>query len=253
MTVKNKLQKRAKDIQFNEELHRYNLQNDVLISVTTLIKKYTPEFDEDGSITARYAEKNNMTVEQVRELWDAKGKESADNGTKVHKMAEIIVPNFKDYGNIIKLDSTKEEERIIPILLEIGKQFEGCELIPELVIYNKEFGLAGTIDLLSHKDNAIDIWDYKTNSKPITEHNTFNKFMLEPISHIPAIDFYKYALQLSFYKYMLEQDGYTVNALTLIHLKPNNPKTISLPYLKDEVKLILEDYNAKKRVEQTKV
>lgn len=55
--------------------------------------------------------------------------------------------------------------------------------------------IAGTIDLLarSRKDGSVLILDWKT-SKTIDRDNRWNKFGLDPIGHIPDLNFYHYSI-----------------------------------------------------------
>ena len=55
--------------------------------------------------------------------------------------------------------------------------------------------IAGTIDLLarSRKDGSVLVLDWKT-SKTIDRDNCWNKFGLDPIRHIPDLNFYHYSL-----------------------------------------------------------
>lgn len=64
--------------------------------------------------------------------------------------------------------------------------------------------IAGTIDLLarSRKDGSMLILDWKTN-KSIDQENRWNKFGLEPIGHVPDLNYWHYACQLSLYQYLL--------------------------------------------------
>lgn len=244
----NNIKKKGTSIVFDELAHQYNLKDEKLISVTTLIKMYEPIFDEDGKIAERCAAKEGITVEEIQDKWKKNGEESAAKGTIWHEMAEEIVPNFKEIKSTVNITiGTEEDCKIKALLFEIGAQFEDVTKLPEQVLYSEKYKIAGTADLLTYHESTIDIWDYKSNKKPITPFNTWKKYMKAPIEHIPANDYYKYALQLSIYRLMLEEDGYNVSGLTLIHLNPNSPKTISVPFLKSEALAILEDYNAKKR------
>ena len=55
--------------------------------------------------------------------------------------------------------------------------------------------IAGTIDLLarSRKDGSILILDWKTN-KSIDMENKWGKFGLDPIKHIPDLNYWHYSL-----------------------------------------------------------
>lgn len=54
--------------------------------------------------------------------------------------------------------------------------------------------IAGTIDLLarSRKDGSILILDWKTN-KSIDQENRWDKYGLDPIKHVPDLNYWHYA------------------------------------------------------------
>ena len=66
-----------------------------------------------------------------------------------------------------------------------------------------------------------------------------------PLNMIPASKFHKYALQLSTYAFILEKWGYKLvpNGLEIIHFPLGSPpRLIKIPYLKDEVELMLNHH-----------
>ena len=69
--------------------------------------------------------------------------------------------------------------------------------------------IAGTIDLLarSRKDGSILILDWKTN-KSIDQENRWDKYGLDPIKHVPDLNYWHYACQLSLYQYLLTLGKY---------------------------------------------
>lgn len=124
--------------------------------------------------------------------------------------------------------------------------------------------LAGTIDvpIIKRDSNRFCILDWKTNKdefKPTSGYMkkiqvggqwiksdifvpTDDKFKY-PVNHLPACKLYAYSLQLSLYAYIMEVWGYELvdKGLEIIHIRPGaEPKLIKIPYLKDEIELLIK-------------
>lgn len=233
--IKQELINKAKKMLFNIDTHTYTKDNNNYISVTTLIKLYQQEFDEHGDITRNYAKKTGMTIREVSDMWEDVKVKAANKGSRIHELAENIMLNET-------IQHSPEEQDYVNILFQIKEQLQPHLLATEQLIFNDNFKIAGTVDILTYFDNKIGIFDYKTNSKPINTDNPFRSYMKPPLQHLPDTSYYHYALQLSLYRYMLEHDGFIVDQLELIHLDVKNPKTINVPYLQTEIKEILNDY-----------
>lgn len=101
--------------------------------------------------------------------------------------------------------------------------------------------IAGTIDLLarSRKNGDILILDWKTN-KSIDTENKWNKFGLDPIGHIPDLNYWHYSCQLSLYQYLLTLGKYVPTGSkfkrAIIHVTCDSAKIIQLPDLTSEIK-----------------
>jgi hypothetical protein len=83
-------------------------------------------------------------------------------------------------------------------------------LTDEWRIFYEEYGIAGTLDFLEYKNGVFTIYDWKRSEKlvkngVILKDNPWGTSAFDPISHIPDTSFYHYALQLSMYRYILEQ------------------------------------------------
>jgi len=79
----------------------------------------------------------------------------------------------------------------------------------EKIVFSPGLMIAGTIDLLgrSRKDGSYLIIDHKSNTE-IETSNKYGKFCFDPISHVPAISFHEYSLQLNLYAYLLKREKY---------------------------------------------
>lgn len=207
-------------------------------SVTRFINQFVPQFDFEQK-SKNYATKYGMNVDDVREKWTKKNKDSTDFGTKIHALIEnSINKNVISPGPFLKPVKIVTEE--------LFNNFDG-EFITESVIYDTENFIAGTSDLIVDSAKSFSIVDFKTN-KQIKYTNEFeDKFLLKPISHLPNSEYFKYSLQLSFYAYFYSNlTSKHVDRLCFYWLKRSKTEDYesaagatwvryNVPYLKEEV------------------
>lgn len=241
------------EIVFNEADHSYisNINGKQLkyISGTGFLSQFYPVFDPDGTIAARCAKKEGITVEELQAKWKAKGIESCRLGTRCHEVCEDIIlnrPLRNTAENIIeqkRFDNAIKMAKAFRLKLDI--------LGVEKIVFSPFLGIAGTIDLFAQNkdDKTYYIIDHKTNEK-IEKENTFGKFCLDPIQHVPDLSFYHYALQLNLYEYLLKKERYVQKdakfKLVLNHITPSESKIIPLPDMQSEIKDMLIYHFAKK-------
>lgn len=208
-------------------------------SVTRFINKFVPQFDFEGK-SKKYAAKYGLDVEEVRESWRGKNKQSTDFGTLIHEQIEDRLRN----------KSSKCENVIESISKEIEETFEG-EYLLEHTLWNVKNKIAGTSDLIINGDTTFSIVDFKTNKQIKFTNDYEEKFLLKPIDHLPNSEYFKYALQLSFYAYLYNlSTGKVPYRLCFYWLKRKNNSyeklkdstwtRYNVPYLKEEVEKILE-------------
>ena len=204
---------------FKPSTHEYIINDKKYKSFSSIIKLVEPHKDWED-IAAKYAKKNKMTVEQVKEKWAEEGRVAREKGTMFHALKEDEDINQKDkpvfYSTI--------EDDIKPI-----RNLETLEdgVHPELTLYNNEFQACGTADkvIIETIDGIryVDILDYKT-SKTIdleSYYDTRNQkhaMLANPLQSVMDCNFMKYSLQLSMYAFFLEKYNYVPRNLTLIHL-----------------------------------
>lgn len=198
---------------FNEADHTYRIEEtgDLLTSVTTIIKKYTPPFDApvmaQRMVNKKRAVYVGMTADEIIQQWQEKAKLSAYEGTLTHSYAEQW-PEKKGFGfhprTYRVLLMTKQIDKIFPKLL---KRFRIVEA--EKIVFSPAMGIAGQIDLLLADDKTEDgiIIDWKTNSKVTDESGAFGT-MLDPLKNLKHCDVVKYGLQLGLYEKILKDENY---------------------------------------------
>lgn len=234
--------KKAKQPLFDEKLHRYIDPEDGFVykNVTSWLENFKPHFDFD-KISQAVANRDGVSVEQIREDWTKKKVTSANFGTNFHKIFEqyyktgkIVDEKFKDV--ISAFDHLK--------LLD----FKNKKINFEQRVFNRELGIAGTSDIISvSKNNTFDIADFKTNKKfRFTGVSKNDFFLLPPIDHLPNCEYFLYSLQLSLYAMLFESmSGLTPGRLTIFWYYRNNAsnyddlkgewRIFEVPYLKKEI------------------
>lgn len=241
-----KIDKQNGDVAFENESHTYWNVNDnrKYVSVTTLIHKYTQEFNKEFWSAYKALEKLipkdswaiekksllnsqkfdkeiletydiselefNKTQQGILDAWDEENRKSCERGTKIHEEIEnSFYDNPKDismqkFGLGGKFECRKDYSELD---LEFG-------VYPEYLIYRESddgvLRIAGQVDLIVKQGNEITIIDHKTNKK-IDQKSGFNSAtkssskMKFPLNNLMDCNFYHYTLQLSTYAWMLQK------------------------------------------------
>ena len=241
-----KIDKQNGNVAFDNESHTYwNLDdNRRYISVTTLIHKYTQEFDKEFWSAYKALEKLlpkeswdiekksllntkkfnkeildvynisesefNKAQQDILDAWDEENRKSCERGTKIH---EEIEHSFYDNPKDISLQKFGLGGKF-----ECKKDYSELDLeygvYPEYLIYRESddgiLRIAGQVDLIVKQGNEITIIDHKTNKK-IDQKSGFdsatksNAKMKFPLNNLMDCNFYHYTLQLSTYAWMLQK------------------------------------------------
>jgi hypothetical protein len=227
----------APQIIFNEETHTYADQRNTTgtadyTSVTTLIEKFFPYFDEEAYIEKFMKESGKTREEVIRKML-----EPSERGTEMHQQIEYFLKgkphreDFKEFQMFLKFHEEQIQKR--------GLTFYDAEKIVTL----PQYGIAGTVDALFRKpDGTFVMVDWKR-SKHLIIDGYPKKYGIgrgiSILSHLDNSSYYHYELQQSFYKYILENDyGMKISSMILCVLHPDYDRyyTIKLSdYRKDEV------------------
>jgi hypothetical protein len=235
------------NIAFEESEHKYFDLNDAskeYISVTTLIHKFTQEFDKDFWSAYKALEKllpkeswaiekksllhtkkfdksildvyniteNAFNKEQQKILddWEAENRKSCERGTKIH--ADLENSFYKKPKDI------SLQKFGIGGKFECRKDYTDLDLeyavYPEYLVSRESpdgiLLLAGQVDLIVKSGNELTICDYKTNKK-IEQKSFYNAQtktsakMKYPLNTLDDVNFWHYTLQLSTYAWMLQK------------------------------------------------
>lgn len=208
------------DIVFQESTHTYadarNLTGSAdYTSVTTLIEKFFPLFDEEAYIEHFMAESGKTREEVIRKML-----EPSERGTYMHQQIEYFLKGktHEEDSKEFQLFRKFHEEQI----LKRGLEFYDAEKIVTL----PQYGIAGTVDALFRKpDGSFVMVDWKRSKNLIIDGYPKKYGIghgLSILSHLDNSSYYHYELQQSFYKYILENEyGMKVSSMILCVLHPD--------------------------------
>jgi len=222
----------------SKESHTYSDSTGrIYKSVSSILSTIKPKFDVDQK-ALEYSQRKKIPFNDVLKLWEEKKTTGLDYGTEVHESVEAYFIN-REIKN----------ERYSEIIKKIFEEVYSEKGYNELICFNKQKGICGTSDYVVFDEDSFDISDFKTNKKFNFENQYDDKFLLDPVSHLPNSEYFIYALQLSFYAKMIEEiTGLRCGSLNIFWLKRQiDTKTVfkakwlryTVPYLKKEVESIL--------------
>ena len=162
----------------------YDTPNGTLISITSLLKNFTPE----GILEWRKAVGEDVANEVMRA--------AADRGSKVHKIIENCLSNKPEndlvgnYGDL----AARMFSQMVPALDKIDRI-----RALEKGLYSTRFGIAGRVDCIAEYDNELTVIDFKTSTRKRDERNE---------THLVQASFYSLAWE--------ERTGEKVNQIAIL-------------------------------------
>jgi very-short-patch-repair endonuclease len=192
--LKNK-HSRDNRIKFYPEPHIYTIDNTPAPSASTIISKFFPEFDSEYW-SNRKAPQLGMTANEVALMWRTKGEKASQEGTFLHEQIE----NFyleQEYNRT-------EEFHLFESFVRENNNIQPFRT--EWRIFDEQYHIAGTIDLISTNHNGYEIYDWKRSKKvvnPLTGEPIKNNQWQTGIGKLSDVDdtsYNRYCLQQSLYK-----------------------------------------------------
>ena len=162
----------------------YDTPDGTLISITTLLKNFTPE----GILEWRKAVGEDVANEVMRA--------AADRGSKVHKIIENCLSNKPEndlVGNYGEL-AARMFSQMVPALDKIDRI-----RALEKGLYSTRFGIAGRVDCIAEYDKELTVIDFKTSTRKRDERNE---------THLVQASFYSLAWE--------ERTGEKVNQIAIL-------------------------------------
>ena len=235
-------------LEFDEPTHRYTYDGVAMESVTTALKHLCAPFDSQEH-SARIAERDGVSQEEVLGKWADKADKASKQGDYVHEQAERVAWDLGDLGKL-SFDTKAHPVEYLPKLKAMWRWYtDHLEIMqgtiyPELKVVWPEQRLAGTVDLVvTSYEGVPSIVDWKTNAS-IDLHGYRN--MLPPFQRgklkLDDSNFWTYSLQLNVYRrIMMERYDYEAERLVLVHLTDSgNYDEYPVPILDDHVDKLLE-------------
>lgn len=223
---------------FDKKKHKYtNDEFDIeYISVTTLINSFKEEFDLEKQ-SKIVAEREGVSQDVIKERWNSIRTKACDFGTSVHS----IVENFYKSGGV----ENKDDERVLKFV-KLSK-LKPKDVKSEVLLFNHEYRVAGTADIIVDNDNSFDVVDIKTN-KNFRFSSKYNKTLHAPLNHMDECEYSIYALQVSTYAYLYHcLTGKKVGNLSLYWYNKEENEFFHYPalYLYQDVKNMLNTFKSR--------
>jgi hypothetical protein len=228
---------RDKRIEFYTEPHVYTIDKVPAVSVSTIIDKFFPVFDTEYW-AAYKAPSLKMTPSAVAKMWKEKGELSAKDGKILHEQIEKYFLNNEKF--------TSKEFGLFKDFMIRNSQINPFRT--EWRIFDEEYLVAGTIDLVSKNNNEYEIYDWKRSQSIIDDDKKpkikgfIGKHGIGDLVHISDTRYNRYCLQQSMYKFILEKNyGISIKAMYIVVLHPDyaNFYKFPIPYHKKEIEYIL--------------
>jgi hypothetical protein len=224
----------SENIVFDEPNHTYSYNDIKYPSVSSVLKKYTPDFpakliaERMASNRRRIGE--SITAQEILKEWEYKKDQASAYGSLVHYRLEEYLSSFLE-GKIVKPVSinfglltedliVRADNAVNTGIRWINEMIDnGYELInTEQMLLNRVLGFCGTVDLLFLKDNKLVIADWKSNIKDIT-NDSYNNYLTNGLETLKATTLNKYNVQLNLYKKLLESVvPIKVSEMLVVHL-----------------------------------
>lgn len=247
---------------FFESGHYYTYKDkQVGISVTKYISQFENEFDSN-TLSQKVADKNGISQFEVLNEWKRKGEYSCLKGTAIHEWLQDNYANREYKFDLSQLEEYPEYYKIEDIehlkqmAIDFINDYKNRYILigDEILCGIPDFDIASAIDLLFYDtvNNEVVLADIKTNTdlKGWKSTPSYVKEMLQPLEDIKDITFEHYKIQLSIYRYFLEEYAHIPisDNMFIVYLseKEKNYNIIQIPYLKNEVEKILKLRRANK-------
>jgi len=227
------------EITFKAKEHKYFKDTQEYNSVSSVLKTVEAPFPAE-IIARNVAKSQGISKEEVLEEWKRKRDSAAEIGIEIHNAMDQYSKQGECTSHSYWTDAAEDIEAKLFSKYDVSDS--------EVMLHSERYLIAGTADRVCYRNkNIIDIRDFKTNeSKGIEYSDKYNKFMTGPLSHLENNNYNKYAMQLSCYGLMVEEElGYKIGNLAIVFIPPASPmdwKYIPVPYMKTEAEDLFKHY-----------
>lgn len=236
---------------FYEKSHKYKVGNENYLSVTQLVHKQFPAFNEKK--TARWLASLPFAKKQKKgvKYWLNEWARNRDEGTLIHAEIETLINSPEQYPT---LKPVLHPRTVIALdgFEKFHRRLDEPMVTTEALIYNKDFKVAGQVDCIiavngEDGDKELIIFDWKATKDISFKYKYSNPEEAHGItvdtSDMPNCNGSLYTIQLSIYAYLLELQGNKIKELMIGHICPKTNSLVIIPitYLRDTAQSILED------------
>ena len=188
---------------FNKELHEYSDNGVQYQSTSEWVDQFHKPFPAD-LIANKIAKRDGVTKEFVLGEWSLKAEMMRDYGNAGHRAVEYF----------IKYGKYPDQKNLAYIVEKFEETYNEANFHSEIIAYDKERKIAGTIDILEALGNKeVNILDLKFNGDI---HKKPKGKLLTPFNDLSDSKINIYRLQLSMYKHLCESMGLKVKELRLL-------------------------------------
>lgn len=209
------------NIEFHDDTHTYFYKGKQLFSASTFVKDFEESFDKEG-MSSLSSQRWEIDQDDILALWDSNGKAASGFGTAIHAVLEHYYKH-KKLGAQIQKVAGKDKNAAMPnhpflqsLINELDTIRLDGESYQEVCVSAHKKGICGQIDdllIVDKKKKICRIRDYK-----ITYDISVEKKPLKaPFAFLGGSKLSKNFLQLSFYGYLMQNAGWTVEGIDIFN------------------------------------
>jgi len=238
-------------IVLDEESHIYTNTDtgETYTSVSKLISTYKKPFDSDFH-SKRVAQREGVSQDEILNRWKDLTVTAQNKGTKIH----LIMEEFLKHKKV-----SKGYEKLAQSFIDKTKSIINSKTVveSEKLLYNHEYKIAGTADMVVTNGNFFNILDFKTN-KAFNYTSKYNNYFYEPLDFLSECEYNTYTIQLSVYAYMYELlTGKKCSGLKILYYRSFDEKVfwqeIPASYIKPTIQQLFDNYKSKTDSKQNAV
>lgn len=207
------------NFKFDPIKHKYTLDGEHFISVTQFISKFHKPFETDR-LSKKKAEEAGVSQEEILAEWKKLNDRANEIGTATHNWIENYYNRvFQELPSDIDVI-----DRINKFNVAYSKWLYKLQPIKfEQRIFSRKLKIAGMMDSLFMYNGNVFILDWKTNKVFSHDEHDKGRFenLLEPFNEYYKNHLNEYSIQVSLYKYILQEVGIEVKACYLLHIGPD--------------------------------
>lgn len=228
---------RTSEVLFDPARHAYHMPERPGLTFrrcSEFVESFFEPFDGPAiaqKLIKNYPKYADRTEEELIAEWEG----AAVAGTEVHAQVQ----------RYIQEGAEPTAPRALRAKAWVDEKYPSSDYVrePEVVVHEANLRIAGTTDLLARRMDA-DTWellDWKTNKKIETRPFQNKKGIRGPARAWPDCNYFKYSLQLSLYRFLLEHHrGLRFSRQVIVHLTEDGVVPYPCEYLRSQVEAMID-------------